>query len=360
MGGGSPDSTQDLAQMEPVEKHNLFGHTADELSDLLVQEGQPAFRGRQLARWIYHQRTTDFAEMTNFSSPLRDRLAAKYVVTRPSPTQILRSSDGTKKMSFALDGGIIESVLMFDADRRTLCVSSQIGCALGCTFCATGTMGYTRNLTAGEMMGQVLAANDILGPKTEVTNLVFMGMGEPLLNYENLVTVIRMLCSELGPSISQRKMTVSTVGLPKYINNLAQSGLKVGLAVSLFCAEESTRRKFMPTAAKYPLAEIKKAALAYTQKTGRRVTFEITLIADVNDSIEHAQKLVTFIHGIPCKINLIRFHPHQGTPLRKPAEERVLAFRDYLYPRAPAVTIRKSFGEDIAAACGQLAAFTSS
>ncbi len=342
--------------METTPKRNLFGHTADELTELLTGDGQAPFRGRQLARWIYHQRVTDFTEMTNIPSPLRGRLAGKYVILRTSPAQILHSADGTKKMSFMLDDGIVESVLMFDADRRTLCLSSQIGCALGCAFCATGTMGFTRNLTAGEMMGQVLAADDFLGTGAEVTNLVFMGMGEPLLNYDNVVTVIRMLCSELGPSISQRKMTVSTVGLPEQICKLAQSGLKAGLAISLFSADEQTRRKFIPVEAKHPLGEIKKAALVYTEKTGRRVTFEITLIAEVNDSIEHAQKLVTFIHGIPCKINLIRFHPHPGTRLRRPTEERILAFRDYLYPRAPAVTIRKSFGEDIAAACGQLAA----
>jgi len=342
--------------METAGKQNIFGYTVDELTGVVTREGQSPFRGRQLAHWIYRRRVTDFAEMTNISVPLRDRLAARHTISRPSPAQILQSSDGTKKMSFALAGGTIESVLMFDGERRTICVSSQIGCALGCTFCATGKMGFTRNLTTGEIVGQVLAANDLLVPEAEITNLVFMGMGEPLLNYDNLVSAVYILCSELGPSISQKKMTVSTAGLPTHIIALAQSGLKIGLAVSLFSADEQTRRKFMPVEISHPLSEIRNAVLAYTRMTGRRVTFEIPLIAEVNDSIEQARKLITFIHEIPCKINLIRFHPHEGSDLRKPGEDRVLAFRDYLYPRAPAVMIRKSFGEDIAAACGQLAA----
>lgn len=341
--------------METAQKDNLFGLTPDQLAKILETEDQAPFRGRQLARWIYLQRVTDFAEMTNLSAPLRDRLAEKYVISHITPTQVLQSADGTKKMAFNLTDGVVESVLMFDADRRTLCVSSQIGCALGCAFCATGKMGFTRNLTVGEIIGQVSAANDLLAPEQDVTNLVFMGMGEALLNYDNLVTAVSMLCSELGPSISQKKMTLSTVGLPRRIVKLADSGLKIGLAISLFSADEGTRRRLMPIHQKHPLEEIKESALAYTQKTGRRVTFEIILIKDVNDSLDQAKKLVSFIHGIPCKINLIRFHPHSASDLEKPAEDRVLAFRDYLYPRAPAVTIRKSFGEDIAAACGQLA-----
>ncbi len=338
-----------------VKRDNIFGLTPDELSGILANEGQAPFRGRQLARWIYRQRVTDFAEMTNISAPLRDRLAEKYVISRIAPARILQSADGTRKMAFKRPEGIIESVLMFDAGRRTLCVSSQIGCALGCTFCATGKMGFTRDLTVREILGQVLAANDLLASDQKLTNLVFMGMGEPLLNYDNLVTTVKILCSGLGPEISQKKMTISTVGLPRQIVKLADSGLKTGLAISLFSADEHTRREFMPIDKKCPLGKIKDAALAFTRKTGRRVTFEILLIKNVNDSLEHAKKLVTFIHGIPCKINLIRFHPHPGSDLKKPDEDRVLAFRDYLNPRAPAVTIRKSFGEDIAAACGQLA-----
>ena len=341
--------------VDPDEKHNLFGLNTEELCDVFERNGEARFRGRQMAQWVYRRRVTDFSEMTNLSAPLRDRLAARFTIERIKPHKIVRSADGTQKMVFKLEDGAIESVLMFDADRHTLCVSSQLGCPLGCRFCATGRMGYSRNLSVAEIVGQVLAANDILAPKEEVTNLVFMGMGEALLNYDNLVHTVLMLCSEFGPSISQKKMTVSTVGLAPRIVKLADSGLKVGLAISLLTADENIRSKLINVDRKYSLPQIKNAALAFTEKTGRRVTFEIVLIKDVNDSIAQAKKLVSFIHGIPCKINLIRFHPFPESDFAKPDEDRVLAFRDYLYPRAPAVTIRKSFGEDIAAACGQLA-----
>lgn len=336
-------------------RQNLFGLSSEELADAFEKIGQPRYRGRQVARWIYRVRATDFGLMTNLPNPLRDRLPDEFRISRPVPSRIVRSVDGTQKMVFGLDGGTIESVLMFDANRRTICVSSQIGCPLDCNFCATGRMNFVRNVTVGETIGQVLAANDLLASREEITNIVFMGMGEPLLNYDNLAQAIEILCSGLGPEISQKKMTVSTVGLVPQINRLAGSGLKVGLAISLFSADESTRNKSMPIAQKYSLADIKKAAIDYTGKTGRRLTFEIVLVKDVNDSLAQAKKLVSFIHGIPCKINLIRFHPHPGSDFAKPDEDRVLAFRDYLYPRTPAVTIRKSFGEDIAAACGQLA-----
>jgi 23S rRNA (adenine2503-C2)-methyltransferase len=336
-------------------KHNIFGLTVQELSDVLERNGESGFRGRQIAQWIYNKRVTDIRQMTNLSSPLRDRLAAKYEISRPRPRRVVRSADGTRKMLFELEDGAFESVILYDADRRTLCISSQVGCPLGCKFCATGAMGYLRNLSVAELLGQVLAANDILAPREKITNIVFMGMGETLLNYDNLVIAIGMLCSELGPSISQKKMTVSTVGLVPRILKLADSGLNVGLAISLFTADPATRRRLMPVDKKYSLPELKKAALYFAGKTGRRVTFEIVLIKDVNDSLSHAKKLVAFVHGIPCKINLIRWHPYPGSEFEKPDEENVLAFRDYLYPRTPAVTIRKSFGEDIAAACGQLA-----
>ncbi len=339
----------------PDDKANIFGLTINELENLSEFHRLARFRGRQIAQWIYRHRVTDFAAMTNLSSTIRADLAEKFVIDRPRPTETQISVDGTRKMLFQLDGGAIECVLMFDNDRRTLCVSSQIGCPLSCRFCATGTMDYTRNLLVSEIVAQVLAANDSMASDEAVSNLVFMGMGEPLLNLENLETAIGILSSELGPAISQKKMTISTVGLPPRIQRLAESGLKVGLAISLCTADEQLRRELMPVDKKYTLASLKEAALAYFEATGRRVTLEIILMKDINDSITQAKKLVSFIHGIPCKINLIRYHPHPGAPFEKPDEEKVLAFRDYLYPRAPAVTIRKSFGEDIAAACGQLA-----
>jgi len=341
--------------MSLSERQDLFGLEPEGLANALAKIGEPGYRGRQVARWIYRRRVTDFAKMTDLPVPLRVRLEREFVISCIKPSRTVRSTDGTRKMIFELQEGAIESVLLFDIDRRTLCISSQIGCPMDCSFCATGKMGFTRNLSAGEIVGQVLAANDLLAPQERVTNIVFMGMGEPLLNYDPLVRAIQILSSELGPEISQKKMTVSTIGLVPQIKKIADSGLKVGLAISLFSADERTRQKFIPIEKKYPLDEIKKAALTFTEKTRRRITFEIVLIKDVNDSLAQAKKLVSFIHGIPCKINLIRFHPHPGSGLAKPDEDRLRAFRDYLYPRVTAVTIRKSFGEDIAAACGQLA-----
>lgn len=334
-------------------KTNLLGLDLNELQDQLEGIGQKRFHGRQLFRWIYKRGARNFEEMTDLSRGLQERLKETAILETIAEHRSRRSRlDATEKFLWLLsDGEKIESVLIPDEERLTLCLSTQVGCPLDCRFCATASVGFKRNLTSGEILGQLLQLQD-----RPLTNLVFMGMGEPLLNYENLVKSIRIMTSDLGPNLGTRKITVSTVGVVPGIYRLAQEGLKLGLAISLNAPDNKLRDEIMPINQKYPLEELLTAAKSYAKKVGRRITFEYLLIADVNDSLECAKKLSKIIQGIPCKVNLIRFNPGRGQKYRSPEEEKVMAFRDYLYPRAPAVTLRESRGQDILAACGQLRA----
>ncbi|GAB4320764.1 MAG: 23S rRNA (adenine(2503)-C(2))-methyltransferase RlmN [Candidatus Zixiibacteriota bacterium] len=343
---------------QPV-KANLLGLTADQIGTLLSEAlGEPAYRGRQIGNWVYRHGVLDFQQMTNLNGGLRDRLGDRFTLHVPRPVSIQNSPDGTQKMLYREGTDVWESVLMRDGDRRTVCVSTQSGCGLGCRFCATAKLGFQRNLTPAEIIGQIMRAGELLPDGERVTNVVFMGMGEPLQNYDSVKAVLDVIASTSGLEVSIRKTTVSTVGLVPQIHRWAQDRNKAHLAISLISADDELRSRLMPINRRYPLAELKEAAIAVTEMTKQRVTFEYILMDGINDSIGAAKKLVSFIHGIPCKINLIRFHPHDGSEFRRPAEERVLAFRDYLYPRAPAVSIRNSFGVDIDAACGQLAGRT--
>ena len=311
-----------------------------------------------MTNWIYRHGIYDFSAMTNLNKELRARLAGRFTIFADVPKVVQPSSDGTEKLLFERESDCWEAVLMRDGPRRTVCVSTQSGCALGCRFCATAKLGLRRNLTPAEVIGQILRTGELLPENERVTNLVFMGMGEPLQNFDTLRTVLEIVGADWGLDISLRRTTVSTVGLVPAMHRWAQEKIKAKLAISLIAADDTLRSELMPINRRYPLSELKRAAIAVAEATGRRVTFEYVLLNGVNDSIAHAKKLVRFIDGIPCKINLIRFHPHPGSEFRRPPEERVMAFRDYLYPRCPAVNIRKSFGVDIDAACGQLAGRT--
>ncbi len=297
--------------------------------------------------------------MSNLPVSLREELASAYSLGIPTPDARQKSPDGTEKLLFKSERNgatdVWESVLMRDRDRRTVCVSTQSGCALGCAFCATAKLGLLRNLTPGEIIAQLFAAGKLLPMGETVTNIVFMGMGEPLHNFENVKTALEIIGSDWGLDISHHRTTVSTVGLVPEIHRWADEKIKAKLAISLIAPNDDLRSELMPINRKYPLAQLKDAAIHVAKATKRRVTFEYILMDGVNDSILHAKQLVRFIHEIPCKINLIRFHPNERSPYKRPSEERVMAFRDYLYPRCPAVNIRKSFGVDIDAACGQLA-----
>lgn len=316
--------------------------------------GMELFRGRQIFRWVFQKGVSDLESMTDLSAKLRVELSRKAFISSIEPTRVDESGDGSAKFLFRLsDGYCVESVLIPEKRRLTLCVSSQVGCALGCRFCATGQMGFRRNLTSGEIADQLLKCQEYSEEK--ITNVVFMGMGEPLLNLKAVMKACGIMASDHGLSFSKKKITISTVGIVHGLKKFVDQGEKFGLAISLHSADENIRRKIIPSAAKNDLAQIMAEARRYTQLSGRRVSFEYLLLGGLTDSLDDAEKLVRLIHGIPCKINLIRYNPVDGLPFTKPDEGTVQKFKEYLYPRTYAVTVRESRGIDIKGACGQLA-----
>ena len=328
----------------------------DEMISLANGLGKKRYTGRQLYKWIFKHGESEFGAMTDLSKSFRKLLQKRCYIGRIVALNNFKSVDGTIKTVWEIDdNNYIESVLIPDNDRLTLCVSSQAGCPLGCSFCATGLNGFRRNLSSGEIYDQYLLTKSTLDSQTRITNIVFMGMGEPFLNYDNVMKAIEALTNELGASISAKKITVSTVGLIDGIYRLADELPGLKLAISLHSAIDDIRNKLIPIAKKFPLAKLKESAKYYAEKSGNRVSFEYLLIKNINDSLDDARALANFIRAIPCKINLITYNPVEGSKFQRPDEQKVSAFRDYLYPRAPAITLRKSRGVDISAACGQLA-----
>ena len=318
--------------------------------------GEKPYRGRQLHKWLYLTRQYDFDLMTDFTKELRTRLAERYQVAPLQLEYSAKSKDGTEKFLFQLhDGRPVETVLIPDDDRRTLCISSQSGCALACSFCATGTLGLLRNLTAGEIVGQLMFVRDKYGDDA-FTNVVFMGMGEPLHNYDTVLEAIGIMTNPLGLKISARKITVSTSGITPKIKKLADSGSKARLALSLHAATQAKRAKIMPVAKTFGLEKLMEAVRYYAETTEQRVTFEYILFDGFNDTLDDVMALANLVRGIPCKINILAYNEVPGLPFRRPSDEKVDWFGRMLYPRTPAVTVRKSRGRDIDAACGQLAA----
>ena len=337
-------------------KENLLGYTLPQLQAVMVGLGEKPYRGKQLYKWLYNTRQYDFNLMTDFTKELRSQLADKYQFEPLVLEKSVKSTDGTEKFLFRLsDGKPVETVLIPDDNRRTLCVSSQSGCALACQFCATGTMGLLRNLTVGEIVGQLIFVRDKYGDDA-FTNVVFMGMGEPLNNFENVVDAVRIMSDPSGLAMSARKVTVSTSGVTPKIKKLADSGLKARLALSLHAATQEKRRKIMPVAETFGLEKLMEAVRYWAEKTGDRVTFEYILFDGFNDSMEDVKALAQLVRGIPCKINVLAYNEVPGLKFKRPSDEKVDWFGKQLYPRTPAVTVRKSRGRDIAAACGQLAA----
>ncbi len=334
-----------------TEKINLKGLWIGDFEKLLGDLGEKRYKARQLASWIYAKGATDFAEMTDLSKDLRRKLGEVAFIDSPKLVDRQTSDkDLSEKFLFELaDGARIETVLMWEGKRVTVCVSTQVGCPLDCTFCATGQMGFKRNLTAGEMVDQIIALGE-----HRITHAVLMGMGEPLLNFDDTLRAIKIMNDEMGLSFSGKRITLSTAGIPSVIEKLAKEKLKIKLAISLNAATDEKRNRIMPVNKKHPLKELLAAVKKFTQATGRAVTFEYVLIDGVNDSEKDAAALSKLIQGVPCKINLIPYNPIPGLPYRRPPEHGIVAFRDYLYPRCPAVTLRMSKGEDILAACGQL------
>ncbi len=343
---------------------NLLEFTLPELTAWLAELGHPRFRAVQLWQWIWQHMARDFDAMSSLSRSLRAQLAELAVVRWPEVDRVQVSSDGTTKFLLRLeDGQKVETVLIPSVNREgntrwTQCLSTQVGCAMGCTFCSTGTMGFTRNMTMGEILGQILVARDHLGdtrPQWPVLrNLVFMGMGEPLLNYENLERALRSLNENGGLNFSPRRITVSTCGIRRGLRQLGESGLAF-LAISLHAPTQELRQKIMPGAAAWPLDDLLDTLNSYPLKTRERITFEYLLLGGVNDGPEQARQLIRVVRAVrKSKINLIVYNESEGSPYREPSDERVLAFEKMLWDAGITAVIRKSKGRDIDAACGQL------
>ena len=334
---------------------DLAGLELQELERELEGRGIPRFHARQLYRWIFKRGITDFALMTDLSKPLRARLRDEFAVITPAVVSDELSVDGTRKFVLRLaDGRRIESVFIPDTPSMTFCISTQVGCAMACDFCLTGKMGLVRHLTAAEIAGQVR----VLGAATHLLdqpfNIVLMGMGEPLHNYDNTMKALRMLHSEHGLAISPRRVTLSTVGIVPGLEKLAQEPLMPNLAISLHATTEEQRTRLVPPNRKYPLAEIIATCHRFPLKKRSRITFEYVLLSGVNDTPDDARRLVRLLSGIKAKVNLIPLNPAPGIPYERPSDERVDRFAQILADRHLTVSVRKSRGRDIRAACGQL------
>ena len=323
--------------------------------ELWVQKaGQPAYRARQLLKWMYFQNVEDFRAMTDLSKDFRGWLQQHARIPCLMLEKILSDEDGTRKLLFRLqDGEYIESVLIDEGQRLTLCVSSQVGCALGCRFCLTGEAGLRRNLTTGEIVDQICAARRVLGPDERITNLVFMGMGEPLANFAQVVKGLEIITADRGLNFSTRKITLSTVGLIPEMHRLSRL-TPIKLAVSLHAADNETRSRIMPINRRYPLQELLDACRRLEVPRRQRITFEYLLLGDVNDSPTDARKLAMLLRGLRAKINLIPFNEYPGAVFDSPSPTRIAEFQEILQQKHYTATIRQSRGTGIMAACGQL------
>lgn len=339
---------------------DILNLTFSELESFLVERGEKAFRAKQLWQWLWNKYTRDFALMTNVSKATRAMLKEHAEIVWPEVVTMQKSSDGTTKFLLRLrDGALVETVLIPGSNGRlTQCLSCQVGCAMGCTFCSTGTMGFERNMTMAEILGQVLVAREYLQDDAAnpiLRNLVFMGMGEPLLNMREMMRSLESLNSVLGLQFSPRRITVSTCGIEKGLRELGETGLAY-LAVSLHAPTQELRRQIMPKAANWHLDDLITALENYPLKTRERITFEYLLLGGVNDSVEHARQLVRLVSRTKGKLNLILYNPSEGDPYKAPTEQAVLAFEQFLWSKNVTAIIRKSKGADIKAACGQLKA----
>ncbi len=326
-----------------------------ELEDALDTRGVQRFHARQLYRWIYKRAITDFSEMTDLSRALRTRLAEEFAIATPKVVGDDLSRDGTRKFMLELaDGRRVEAVFIPDTPSMTFCISTQVGCAMACGFCLTGKMGLVRHLTAGEITGQVRVLAAATGMLDFPFNIVLMGMGEPLHNYDNTMKALRMLHSEHGLAVSPRRVTLSTVGIVPGLERLAAEPLMPNLAISLHATTDEQRTALVPPNRKYPLAAILDACRRFPLKKRSRITFEYVMLAGVNDTPEDARRLVSLLSGIKAKVNLIPLNPAPGIPFERPSDERVDRFAQIVADHNVTVSVRKSRGRDIRAACGQL------
>lgn len=335
-------------------KTDLKGLSASETENWAVKQGLEAYRGRQVRHWLLGKLAASFDEMTNLPKSLRTLLAAKANISHLEPIKIQSSKDGTRKYLFKLhDGHLIETVLIPERDHFTLCISSQAGCAMNCRFCLTAKQGLKRGLTAPEIIEQVIKVKKSMDDPVRLTNIVFMGMGEPLDNYAEVVKAVKNLVSEDGLNFSHRKVTLSTCGLVPQLRKLGKD-VTVNLAISLNAADDEIRSFLMPVNRKYPLKTLLAALRDFPLPNRRMITFEYILIEDVNDRDEDAMKLATLLADLRAKINLIPLNPHPGSAMSPPSTDAILHFQEILIKNNFTAIIRKSKGEDISAACGQL------
>jgi len=342
-----------------MNKTDLTDFSLSQLTDFVESLGLPTYRGSQIFAWLYRPNITDFSQMTDLTKDLRETLAARASFDWPEIADVERSKDGTVKYGFKLkDNNYIESVLIPEDGRNTLCVSSQVGCAMGCEFCLTGGMGFKRNLSPGEIVGQVVRVRNRLhddeDTESVLNNLVFMGMGEPLANFDNLLVALEILTYQRGLNFSDRRITVSTCGLVPKIKELGQK-TRVNLAVSLHSVDDSIRSKLMPINNKYPVAELLEACKNFPMPKRKRIMFEYILIKDLNDSVSDAEILAERLRDIPCKINLLPYNETSALSYQRPSDKKIELFQKTLWKAGFTVLVRSSRGSDISAACGQLA-----
>ncbi|TAK84544.1 MAG: 23S rRNA (adenine(2503)-C(2))-methyltransferase RlmN [Betaproteobacteria bacterium] len=341
-------------------KRNLLGLDAQALGRFFEALGEKPFRARQVLRWIHQQSESDFARMSDLSKALRDKLAETACIVAPAIVGDTPAEDGTRKWLVKVDGAnAVESVFIPETARATLCVSSQAGCVLDCSFCATGKQGFNRNLTAAEIVGQLWSANKILGVerKTEriISNVVFMGMGEPMLNLDHVIPALRLMLDDNAYGLSRRRVTVSTSGVIPGIDRLRDE-CPVALAVSLHAPNDRLRDELVPVNRKYPLSALIAACNRYLEKAPRDfITFEYVMLEGVNDTEAHAREAAALARRVRCKYNLIPFNPFAGSGYKRSSAERIRRFAEILQRAGVTVTTRKTRGDDIAAACGQLA-----
>lgn len=339
------------------DRRNIKTLSLEELREALTAWSFKSYRAAQIRKWIYQLRALSFDEMTNIAKEDRERLASFFTLTSLRLLSAERSSDGTRKFLFELeDGHAVESVLIPDADRATLCISSQVGCRQGCRFCLTGASGFVRDLAAWEIADQVLETTRILQSDGSpgITNIVLMGMGEPLANYDAVMQALRTITDDEGLGHSHRRVTLSTCGLAPGIDALGRSGIRVNLAVSLNASTDEVRDRIMPVNRRYPLKALLAACRRFPLPPRKRITFEYVLLRGVNDSEEDAARVARLLAGIRCKVNLIPFNPFPGSDFARPDDETVRRFQKVLLARRITAPVRESRGRDISAACGQL------
>jgi len=335
---------------------NLFGLTRGELEEAVAASGLPSYRGRQIYRWIYARGAVGFDEMTDLSKELRAKLATDHSIDKAGIGSRQVSSDGTIKFLIELhDGRQVETVYIPDGERHTFCLSTQVGCPLKCTFCFSGTVRFERNLTPGEILAQFMAARASLPEPPARSNIVFMGMGEPLLNADGVLRSLEVLTDDDALAVSPRRITVSTAGLVSEIERFVEKAPAVGLAISLHATTNDTRDRVMPINRKHPIEELITAARQLPLPKRRRITFEYVLLGGENDSAEDANRLATLLEGVKAKVNVIAYNPWPGSPHKRSSGRATARFIDILTDAGLTASLRRSRGDDVLAACGQLA-----